>query len=195
MAGQTITFAGGDTVTTQPGDTFGDLIDRSRHSASDLAAAAGAQPGLLRPGAVLSLVGGGSYVAAAGDTLLGIATTRQTAVTDEAAVARIAEANKTSATFFASGAQLAINQRSTRVVGGETLRTLAARLQLTPLLVALAIRRSTGVLAVGSTIQVSGGSYVVGEGDTLALDRGPAGGPAGHGGRCGRRGAGRCSSR
>ena len=167
VTGQTITFAGGDTVTTQPGDTFGDLIDRSRHSASDLAAAAGAQPGLLRPGAVLSLVGGGSYVVAAGDTLLGIATNRQAAVTDEAAVARIAEANKTSATFFAPGAQLTINQRSTRVVGGETLRTLAARLQLTPLLVALAIRHSTGVLAVGSTIQVSGGSYVVGEGDTL----------------------------
>ena len=62
---------------------------------------------------------------------------------------------------------MAINQRGARVVGGETLRTLAARLQLTPLLVALAIRHSTGVLAVGSTIQVSGGSYVVGEGDTL----------------------------
>ena len=33
---------------------------------------------------------------------------------------------------------------------------------------ALAIRRDTGVLAVGSTIQVAGGSYVVGDGDTLA---------------------------
>ena len=111
-AGQTITFATGDTVTTQPGDTFGDLLDRSRHSTTELAAAIGVQSALLQPGAVLTLTGGGSYAVADGDTLLAIATTRQSAVTDTVAVARIAEANKTSQTFFASGAQLAINQRA-----------------------------------------------------------------------------------
>ena len=88
--------------------------------------------------------------------------------TAEAAVSQLAEANKGSDAFFASGTRLAINRRSTRVAAGETLRTLAARLQLTPLLVALAIHGDTGVLAVGSTIQVTGGSYVVGDGDTLS---------------------------
>ena len=71
--------------------------------------------------------------------------------------------------FFVPGTTLAVNRRSAQVApAGETLRALATRLQLTPLLVALAIRRDTGVLAVGSTIQVAGGSYVTGEGDTLA---------------------------
>ena len=166
VAGQLITFADGGTVTTKVGDTFGNLADRSRYSVTDLAAAVGAQSGLLRPGAALTLIDGTRYTVADGDTLLTIATSLP-AVTDEVAVARIAEANKTSSTFFARGAQLAINQLSTRVIGGETLRALAARLQLTPLLVAMAIRGNTGVLTVGPTIQVSGGSYVVGDGDTF----------------------------
>ncbi len=110
------------------------------------------------------------YQAAPADTLPGIAA--RFGISDpaqaDAAVAAIAEANKGSATFFAAGTRLAINQRSTRVAAGETLRALAARLQLTPLLVALAIRRDTGVLAAGSTIQVAGGSYVAGDGDTLS---------------------------
>ena len=110
------------------------------------------------------------YQASASDTLadiavqFGIGEPGQT----EAAVTQIAEANKTSTTFFSSKAQLTINQRSTRVLAGETLRALAARLQLTPLVVALAIRRDTGVLAAGGTIQVAGGSYVVQPSDTLA---------------------------
>ncbi len=104
------------------------------------------------------------------DTLADIAVRFGIAEADtaEAAVGRLAEANKGSAEFFAPGVQLAINRRSTQVAAGETLRTLAARLQLTPLLVALAIHADPGVLAVGSTIQLTGGSYVVGDGDTLS---------------------------
>ena len=116
-----------------------------------------------------------SYQAAPGDTLPGIAARFGISDPDQpdAAVAAIAEANKGSSAFFATGTAtgttLAINQRSTRVAAaGETLRALAARLQLTPLLVALAIRRDTGVLAAGSTIGVAGGSYVVRDDDTLA---------------------------
>ena len=109
------------------------------------------------------------YQAAPADTLPGIAA--RFGIGDpaqpDAAVTAIAEANKGSSAFFAPGARLAINQRSTRVAAGETLRALATRLQLTPLLVALAIRRDTGVLAAGSPIQVTGGSYVAGDGDTL----------------------------
>ncbi len=167
VAGQLITFADGGTVTTEAGDTFGNLTDRSGYSVTDLAAAVGAQSGLLRPGAALTLINGTRYTVADGDTLLTIATSRQAGVTDQVAVAQIAEANKTSTTFFAPQA-LKINQLSTQVIGGETLRTLATRLQLTPLLVAAAIRGDTGVLAAGPTIQVSGGSYVVGDGDTFA---------------------------
>ena len=105
------------------------------------------------------------------DTLADIAVRFGLADADhaDAAVSVIAEANKNSAAFFVPGTTLAVNRRSERVApAGETLRALATRLQLTPLLVALAIRRDTGVLAVGSTIQVAGGSYVTGEGDTLA---------------------------
>ena len=115
-----------------------------------------------------------SYQAAPGDTLPGIAARFGISDPDQpdAAVAAIAEANKGSSAFFATGTAtgttLAINQRSTRVAAaGETLRALAARLQLTPLLVALAIRRDTGVVAAGSTIGVAGGSYVVRDDDTL----------------------------
>jgi LysM repeat protein len=104
------------------------------------------------------------------DTLADIAVRFGIAEADtaEAAVSQLAEANKGSDAFFASGTRLAINRRSTQVAAGETLRTLAARLQLTPLLVALAIHGDTGVLAVDSTIQLTGGSYVVGDGDTLS---------------------------
>ena len=113
-----------------------------------------------------------SYEVPAGstDTLADIAVRFGIAGADtaEAAVGQLAEANKGSDAFFASGTRLAINRRSTQVAAGETLRTLAARLQLTPLLVALAIHGDTGVLAVGSTIQLTGGSYVVGDGDTLS---------------------------
>ena len=105
------------------------------------------------------------------DTLAGIAVRFGLADADraDAAVSVIAEANKNSTTFFVPDTTVAVNRRSARVApAGETLRALATRLQLTPLLVALAIRRDTGVLAVGSTIRVAGGSYVTGEGDTLA---------------------------
>jgi len=110
------------------------------------------------------------YQAAPADTLPGIAA--RFGIIDpaqpDAAVAAIAEANKGSSSFFTTGARLTITPRSTQVAAaGETLRALATRLQLTPLLVALVIRRDTGVLAAGSTIQVAGGSYVTGEGDTL----------------------------
>ena len=63
-AGRAVTFATGETLTTQPGDTLRDLVDRSGHLPADLAAALGAQAGILLAGAALALPGGGTHVVA-----------------------------------------------------------------------------------------------------------------------------------
>ena len=89
-------------------------------------------------------------------------------VPDDAAVVRIGRANQASATFFAPGAELTVRRLSTRVVDGETLRSLAGRLHSTPLQVARAVRDRTGVLQVGSELTIVGGRCTVREGDTLA---------------------------
>ncbi len=89
-------------------------------------------------------------------------------VPDDAAVVRIGRANQASATFFAPGAELTVRRLSTRVVDGETLRSVAGRLHSTPLQVARAVRDRTGVLQVGSELTIVGGRGTVREGDTLA---------------------------
>ena len=89
-------------------------------------------------------------------------------VPDDAAVVRIGRANQASAIFFAPGAELTICRLRTRVVDGETLRSLAGRLNSTPLLLARAVRDRTGVLQVGSDLAIVGGRCTVVAGDTLS---------------------------
>ena len=100
--------------------------------------------------------------------MLSIAAGPANMVSDDAAVARIARANQTSAGFFAPGAQLTIRGPGARAVGGDTLRSVAGRMSSTPLLVARAVRDRTGILQVGSEIVVTGGRCTVAGGETLA---------------------------
>ena len=86
----------------------------------------------------------------------------------------LTHANKANPAFYraasvpGSGAALTIAERVVPVLENETLRSLAARLQLTPLVVALAARDDPALLAAGSTVTVSGGTCVVAPGETLA---------------------------
>jgi len=105
------------------------------------------------------------YTAQEGDTLGGIA--RRFGLVDAGAVARIVRANETETAFLVKDTELTLAMGAQRVLGGDTLRSLAERTGLQVVDVGSALRTQAGVLSESASLRVAGGSYTLEKGDTL----------------------------
>ncbi len=105
------------------------------------------------------------YTAQEGDTLGGIA--RRFGLVDAGAVARIVRANETESAFLVTGTELTVSMGAQRVLGGDTLRSLAERTGLQVVGVGSALRTQAGVLLESASVRVDGGRYTLAKGDTL----------------------------
>ena len=159
----------GQPYTVTSGDTLARVAAHFGVTVAQLAGALAGEPGLLEPGAAVSLVRR-AYPLAADDTLFSalsyLALDVATAAGLAAAVDNFAAMNATLPGLFAAGVTLQVPALAT-VAPGDTIASLAAARQLTALGLATSFAARTDVLAANVTVTLGGQDVTTAPGDSL----------------------------